>query len=69
MQPAFQGAELAFGSPCPRRRSVYLLLCDGPVGPRSLYTRFVIGEETLSSTSALSRRHSAARSATTKSFI
>jgi hypothetical protein len=31
--------------------------------------RFVIGEETLSNTSALSRRHSEARSATTSSFM
>ena len=34
-----------------------------------LYTRRVIGEETLSSTSDFSRRHSAARSAKTKSVI
>jgi hypothetical protein len=34
-----------------------------------LYTRRVIGEETLSSTSAFNRRHSEALSATTKAFI
>ena len=34
-----------------------------------LYTRFVIGEETLSSTSAFSFCHCAISSATTKSFV
>jgi hypothetical protein len=34
-----------------------------------LYTRRVIGEETLSSTSAFNLRHSEALSATTSSFI
>jgi hypothetical protein len=51
-----------------REAARWVILIVANHSPR-LYTRRVIGEETLSSTSAFSLRHSDAWSATTSSFI
>jgi hypothetical protein len=52
----------------PAGRSSFVNQAMNSSNPR-LYTRRVIGDDTLSSTSAFNRRHSKALSATTKAFI
>src|ERR1700676_2371594 len=61
-----QAMTVAFVNPAGRGTSVYQAMNSS--SPR-LYTRRVIGEETLSSTSAFNLRHSEVLSATTKAFI
>ena len=61
-----QAVTVAFVNPAGRGSSVNQAMNSS--SPR-LYTRRVIGDETLSSTSAFNLRHSEALSATTSSFI
>src|ERR1019366_9107798 len=61
-----QAVTVALVNPAGRASSVNQAMNSS--NPR-LYTRRVIGDETLSSTSAFNLRHSEARSATTKTFI
>src|SRR6202030_1040284 len=61
-----QAVTVAFVNPAGRGASVYQAMNSS--SPR-LYTRRVIGDETLSRTSAFSLRHSEVLSATTKAFI
>src|ERR1700722_6957653 len=61
-----QAVTVAFVNPAGRGASAYQAINSS--NPR-LYTRRVIGDDTLSSTSAFNLRHSEALSATTKAFI
>jgi len=61
-----QAVTVAFVNPAGRGAWPYQAMNSS--SPR-LYTRRVIGDETLSSTSAFNRRHSEARSTTISSFI
>ena len=61
-----QAVTVAFVNPAGRASSMNQAMNSS--SPR-LYTRRVIGDDTLSSTSAFNLRHSVARSATTSSFV